>query len=214
MNRLARHLAACLVVFCGPWLVGCQSTSHADRGALLGGLGGAGVGALVGNAVGKTGAGAAIGAGVGALSGAALGNSLDQIEAQNRALIEQKLRRQVPPGAVTIDDVLAMHQAGVADELIVNHIRYHGMVRDLTAQDLIELQQRGLSPTVIKAMQEPPPSTRQTTVNPPSPPPVVVREHYYYDPWWGPYWHPWHAHYHFGAVGHRPRVGFGVTWHN
>src|SRR3954447_21040044 len=64
---------------------GCASPYRSDQGAVLGGLGGAGVGAIVGNAVGNTGAGAAIGAGVGALSGAAIGGSLDDIEARNRA---------------------------------------------------------------------------------------------------------------------------------
>src|SRR6202795_2818657 len=52
---------------------GCASPYRSDQGALLGGLGGAGLGAVVGHAVGNTGAGALIGAGVGALSGAAIG---------------------------------------------------------------------------------------------------------------------------------------------
>lgn len=189
---------------------GCQSPYHSDRGALMGGLGGAGVGALVGSAVGKTGPGAAIGAGVGALTGAAIGNSLDEMEARNRALIEQTMQRQVTAGAVTIEDVVAMRNAGVADELIINHIRYHGMVRQLTAQDLIELQQQGLSPAVIKAMQEPPPPRREAVVvNPPSSGPVVVHEYYYHSPW-APWW-AYHPRCHWGPPG--PRVGVGFTFH-
>jgi len=190
--------------------LGCQSPYHSDKGALMGGLGGAGVGALVGSAVGKAGPGAAIGAGVGALTGAAIGNSLDEMEARNRALIEQTMQRQVNAGAVTIEDVVAMRNAGVADELIINHIRYHGMVRQLTAQDLIELQQQGLSPAVIKAMQEPPPSRRETVVvNQPSSRPVVVHEYYYHDPW-GPWW-GFHPHYHWGCHP-GPRFGVGFTF--
>jgi len=214
MDRLTSRwlaLAAPLVLV---GVLGCQSASHADRGALMGGLGGAGVGALVGNAVGNTGAGAAIGAGVGALSGAAIGGGMDEIEARNRALIEERLQRRVTAGAVTIDDVLSMHRGGVTDDVIATHIRYHGMVRDLTAQDLIMLQQEGLSPTVVKAMQEPRPAQNETVVvRQSSPPPVVVQE-YYYDPWWRPWYHPPYPHYRVG-VGHPgPKVGVGVTWHN
>ncbi len=192
--------------------IGCQSASHTDRGALLGGLGGAGVGALVGSAVGKTGPGAAIGAGVGALTGAAIGNGMDEVEARNRALIEQTMQRRVATGAVTIEDVIAMRNAGVADELIINHIRYHGMVRELTAQDLIALQQHGLSPAVIKAMQEPPPSRREAVlVSQPPARPVILEEHYYHDPW-GPPW-AYRPYYGWGHHHPSPRVGVGFTFH-
>jgi outer membrane lipoprotein SlyB len=133
---------------------GC-SPYRADKGALLGGLGGAGLGAVVGNAVGNTGAGAAIGAGVGALSGAAIGGSLDDIEARNRAEIEARLGRPAPAGAVTIDDVIAMTRAGVAEEVVVTHVQNHGVVAPLRATDLIMLQQQGVSPRVVNAMQTP-----------------------------------------------------------
>lgn len=135
---------------------GCNSPYRSDQGALLGGLGGAGVGAIVGNAVGNTGAGAAIGAGVGALSGAAVGGSLDEIEARNRAEIEARLGRPAPPGAVTIDDVIAMSQAGVPPEVITTHVQTHGIVAPLRASDLILLQQQGVNPRVVQAMQTPP----------------------------------------------------------
>ena len=39
---------------------GCQSPYHSDRGAVLGGLLGAGTGAIIGGATGQPGAGAAI----------------------------------------------------------------------------------------------------------------------------------------------------------
>ena len=69
--------------------------------------------AVVGHAMGNTAAGAAIGEGVGALTGAAIGNSQDQAEARNRAIIEQQIGRQLA-GAVRVDDVIAMTRAGVA----------------------------------------------------------------------------------------------------
>lgn len=210
MDTLRKYflLPLALPVICA---LGCQSPYHADRGALVGGLGGAGVGALVGSTVGKAGPGAAIGAGVGALTGAAIGNGMDEVEARNRALIEQTMQRRVTAGAVTIEDVMAMRNANVADELIINHIRYHGMVRELTAQDLIALQQQGLSPAVIKAMQEPPPSRREAVlVSQPQGRPVIVEEHYYHDPW-APWW-AYHPHHRWGHCAPGPRVGVGFTF--
>ena len=109
--------------------------------------------------MGSTAAGAAIGAGVGALGGAAIGNSMDQEEARNRALIAQQLGRQVDPGAVSISDVIAMKRANVTDELVINHIHAHGMVAPLQTNDLINLPQQGVSSQVIAAMQESPPRT-------------------------------------------------------
>ena len=169
--------------------MGCQSPYHADKGALLGGLFGAGTGAIVGNQVGNPGAGAAIGAGLGALGGAAVGNAIDKSEARNRAAITQQLGRQVAAGAVTIDDVIAMTSAGVSDELIVNHVRAHGMAAPLQAGDLILLQQQGVSTRVVSAMQETPrPAAPPVVVQQSSPTPVIVEE-YHYSPYWGPRYH-------------------------
>lgn len=184
---------------------GCQSPYHADRGALLGGLGGAGVGAIVGNAVGNTGAGAAIGAAAGALTGAAIGSGMDEVEAKNRAMIEARMGRQVRAGAVTMDDVIAMSQARVDDELIVNHIRAHGVAAPLQARDLIFLQQQGVSARVIRTMQEPPPAAAQPVVVT-QPQPVIVEQ-------WGPPVYvgpPCRPHY-----WHRPppRAGWGISVH-
>jgi hypothetical protein len=175
-------------------------------------LGGAGVGALIGNSVGKTGAGAAIGAGVGALSGALVGNSLDEMEARNRALIEAKLQRPVSANPVTMDDVVAMTRAGVADEVIVNHVRIHGVAHPLGSNDLIMLQQQGVSPSVVRAMQEPPVPRRETVVVEQSPPPVVIREYPYRPYYYDPYWHPWGGYYYRGW-GPRPGVGVGFVVH-
>ncbi len=191
---------------------GCASTSHADRGALAGGLIGAGTGALVGNAVGNTGAGAAIGAGVGALSGALIGNGQDEIEAKNRAMIAQQMGRTVPAGSVSMDDVMAMTRAGVAEELIVNHVRAHGVVRPLEAGDLIVLQQQGVGTRVIAAMQEASAARPSTVVvqEAPPPTPVIVEEYHYGPPWYGPhyYYRPYPRYY------HRPGVSWGMTFRN
>ena len=132
---------------------GCRSPYYADQGALAGGLGGAGLGALVGSASGHTGAGAAIGAVAGAVTGGAVGGALDDIEARNRAQIAAQMGRAPPPGAVNVNDVVAMSRAGVNDQLIVNHLNANGLARPLVANDVIYLQQSGIHPGVIDAMQ-------------------------------------------------------------
>jgi len=187
---------------------GCQSPYHADNGALLGGLFGAGTGAIIGNQVGNPGAGAAIGAGLGALGGAAVGNAIDESEARNRAAIAQQLGRQVAAGAVTIDDVISMTAAGVSDELIVNHVRANGMVAPLRTNDLILLQQQGVSARVVSAMQETPqPAAQPVVIQQAAPQPIIVEE-YHYAPYWGPrYYRPYRHH-------PRPGVSWGVSVSN
>jgi hypothetical protein len=189
-------------------VAGCASPYHQDRGALFGGLTGAGVGAIVGNALGEPLAGTAIGAGVGAVTGAAVGQSLDDIEARNRAEIEARLGRRVAPGSVTIEDVIAMTKSGVDEKIILNHVRINGSARPLQAADLIYLQSNGVSPAVVQAMQTPP--LRQVP-DAGAPPPVIVEEYHHYDPW-GPPWYGPRFHYHHGRHWHRrPRVGWGIA---
>ena len=192
MLRLTAQALGLLALSVGA--AGCASPYHADQGALFGGLAGAGVGALVGEAVGNPLAGAAIGAGVGTLSGAAVGSNLDQIEARNRAMIESRLGRPIPAGAVTIADVVAMSQAGVDDELIVNHIRAHGVAQIPQTGDLITLKSNSVSPRVIAALQTPPLAQNTTIIHEPVPPPVIIEHHF--DPYPPPHWRRWRHHHH------------------
>ncbi len=173
----------------------CRSPYHADQGALGGGLLGAGMGAIVGNAVGNTAGGAVIGAGMGALTGAAIGQGMDEVEARNRAMIEQQMGRPVAVGSVTMHEVIAMSQAGVDASLIVNHIRAHGMVAPPQSGDLITLKQQGVSAGVIAAMQAPPPQPQQVVMQPP-PRPVIVEEYRYGPGYGGPgCWEPHYGYY-------------------
>lgn len=185
--------------------VGCQSPYHTDQGALTGGLLGAGTGAVVGHALGNTAAGAALGAGVGALGGAAIGAGMDETEARNRALIEQKLGRQVVAGAVSVPDVVSMTRSGVDEELIVNHIRVHGMAAPLQTADLIYLQQQGISRRVIETMQSSPLPTVQTAgavpvYAYPPPQPVIVEDYWGRPHYYRPYYRP------------QPSVSWGMTF--
>ncbi len=59
-------------------MASCATGPNAQRGAVIGGLGGAAVGGIVGSQSGRGLEGAAIGAGLGALAGNAIGNSRDQ----------------------------------------------------------------------------------------------------------------------------------------
>ncbi|HWA98819.1 MAG TPA: glycine zipper domain-containing protein [Pirellulales bacterium] len=173
LSKLARPVTLPLLVMAA----GCASPYYTDRGALLGGAGGAGVGALVGSASGHAGTGALIGAGVGALSGGLVGNGLDQIEARNRAQIAAQMGRQLPPGGVQVNDVIAMSQSRVDEELIVNHVRSNGMAHPLQAGELIALEQQGVSKNVILAMQSAPPRVAAPPAAVVAPGPV-----YYYPP--------------------------------
>jgi hypothetical protein len=209
--RLRFGLVACALAS----LLGCRSPFYADRGALFGGLTGAGVGALVGDATGHTAAGAAIGTAVGALAGAAVGDTIDADMARNKAEIEARMGRQMQ-GAVTPQDVIAMTQAGLSDEVIATHIRVNGMAQPLQANDLIQLRNMGVRDNVINAMQQTPPRVAGAVPAgaypgygspaygyPAYPAPVVMAPYPAY-PYWGP---PYGGYYYRRG----PRVGWGVS---
>ncbi len=189
-------------------LGGCQSPYKADQGALFGGLLGAGTGVAVGSALHNPGAGAAIGAGVGALSGAAVGGALDEQDAKNRAMIAQQLGSQVSANPVSIPDIVNMTHAGVDEELIVNHVRTHGVAAPMQAQDIIALQQQGVSKRVIAAMQEPPIRQAQPMViQQGAPGPMIVEEYPYPHPY---YWGP--PYYYYRPYRPPPRVHWGMSF--
>jgi hypothetical protein len=75
MNKSLAFLALATVGFA----TSCSGPTgpNTQRGAVIGGLGGAAAGAVIGNQSGRAGEGALIGAGVGALGGAAIGNAQD-----------------------------------------------------------------------------------------------------------------------------------------
>lgn len=202
--------AGMLLVLIGLSL-GCRSPYYADRGAAMGGLTGAGVGAAVGHASGNTAAGAAIGTAVGALSGALVGHGLDEVRAENEALIEQRLADQ-RAGTTTASDVVSMTRAGLSDEVIANHIHSQGLAQPMTAGQLISLKQNGVSDGVLRAMQEA--SATPAAVGVPATTPVVVQQHYIEQPVavWGPpcpypVWGPHPRHVHRG----RPGVSWGIN---
>ncbi len=133
---------------------GCQNNTQ--RGAAVGGIGGAALGAIVGKATGNTAAGAAIGGLGGAAAGALVGNSEDVAEQRDanarHAAYEHNLRvRQAR--AVTNGDIVQMASSGVSDSVICNEIRTRGGNFDTSPQSIVYLQRSGVSDTVIQAMQ-------------------------------------------------------------
>lgn len=122
-------------------------------GALAGGAIGAGAGAIIGSATRHAGEGALIGGAIGALSGALIGNSAD--EAQRERIREenpQTLNRIDQGQPLTLADIKALSKAGMSEEVILSQIRNSRTVYRLSANEIIELHDAGVSNRVIDFM--------------------------------------------------------------
>lgn len=188
--------------------LGCRSPYYADRGALAGGLAGAGIGAAIGDASGAAGPGAIIGAALGTITGNVIGEGIDADLARSKAEIEARMGRQMS-GAVSNEDVIAMTQAGLSEDVIATHIRAHGVARPPAVNDLIILRNQGVSDRVIQALQQTPPPTATAVpvsyaVGPP--PRAVLVEPYYCPP------PPPHFYFHHGHPHRHHHHGSGVRW--
>jgi hypothetical protein len=145
------------------------------------------------------------------LAGAAVGENIDADMARSRADIEARMGRQMQ-GAVTPQDVVAMTQAGLSDEVIATHIRANGMAQPLAVNDLINLRNVGVRDGVINAMQQTPPRSAQLSPAYPTypgyaPGPPIVVAAPYYAPWGPPPPPPAAFYYNRGRRG----VGWGVS---
>ena len=166
-------------------LAGCEypngDPNYTGSGALVGG----GAGAVTGAAIGgerNGGEGALIGAAVGVVAGGLIGHSMDQQQ-------QQRLRQQAPQTYARVDqgqplsvgDVKALAAAGVGDNVIISQIRNSHTVYHLSAADIIDLRNAGVSNPVIDFMINTPgtyglaPAPQVKTVvvaQPPPPPPA------------------------------------------
>src|SRR5438270_471480 len=129
---------------------GCNSMNNTEAGALGGGAIGAGAGALLGAATGHAGAGAAIGAGVGAVTGGLIGHGEDRAESRQKKAAADWAAAHPP---VAVNDIVAMAQQHVSDEIIIGHIRSSYSAYALTAADITYMKQQGVSDQVISYMQ-------------------------------------------------------------
>ncbi|AWM36007.1 hypothetical protein GobsT_62430 [Gemmata obscuriglobus] len=163
---------------------GCSTMNNTERGAAIGGTGGAAVGAGIGALTGRPVAGALIGGGLGAAGGALVGNDVDKREQRDREVAQAAALADARAAGqrVGVFDVIRMAQEGQDDQVIINQIRSTGSTFLLEPSDLSELKRNGVSARVITEMQATRPAARPTrvVVREPgpviyeSPPPVVV----------------------------------------
>ena len=111
------------------------------------------------------------------MTGAAVGAGVDNSYARKQAAA---IAAQQQAQAATVNDVVTMSKSGVNEELILNHIRSHGVAHPVQAGELVAMQQEGVSPRVI--------ATMQTAGVPAAYGPGPVVSPYYYPPPPPPYW--------------------------
>ena len=127
-------------------LFGCETKTQ--TGALTGAALGVGAGALIGG-----GSGALIGGAAGAVTGALVGSALDQSERDSMQSQSPRTLRKIDRGdQLSIDDVKNMSKAGVRDDVIISQIQATGSTFTLSASDIIDLKNSGVSQRVINAM--------------------------------------------------------------
>ena len=138
-------------------LTGCYTPEgrpdYTGTGALEGGAMGAATGAIIGSASHSAGAGALIGAAAGSILGGLIGHSADQAQ-------EARLRQEYPATyyraqqgvPLGVADIKALSRAAVSDDTIIAQIVNSHTVYHLSANDIIDLHQSGVSQRVIDFM--------------------------------------------------------------
>jgi osmotically inducible lipoprotein OsmB len=147
-------------------LAGCSSLPGSDKqqGAVIGGATGAAVGAAVTK---NRALGAVIGGAVGAAGGYVIGANKDKITGKDSEEAQEASRRAeetpVTPqqaqaatsadvnsdGFVTLDEVVALEQANLTDDQIIERLRMTKQVFELTPEQQQYLRDKGVSQTVI-----------------------------------------------------------------
>lgn len=166
-------------------LTGCQYPNGEPNNTGTGALTGAAIGAASGSIIGgrNAGAGALIGGAIGAITGGLIGNSMDEQQREYlRAQAPQTYVRVEQNQPLAISDVKALAQAKVSDDIIISQIRNSHTVYHLTATDIIDLRNSGVSekvlnfmintPTTIGGPTETSPATTTVVSQPPPPAPV------------------------------------------
>jgi hypothetical protein len=158
---------------CGALILstGCEQLPGEPRtqGAVIGGLGGAAAGAAVGGREHRL-LGALIGGALGAGGGYVIGANQDRIRGRDQgAAVEAARSAETRPatvedartattadlnndGFVTMDEIVAMHRAGLSDDEIIQRMRATDQVFELTAEQERYLLTQGLSRHVIAEM--------------------------------------------------------------
>ena len=143
-----------LVFILAAVLSGCRSSDYAHRGAGLGGVTGAGVGALSVKQPRTI-----------RWPELRLVRGSERWWGARRETLWMTSKRGTrrpfnsswdddSAGATSVGDVVAMSQSGLGDEVILQHLRTHGLAASPAPMDLIALKQQGVSDGVIRGMQE------------------------------------------------------------
>ena len=136
---------------------GCQGVNHTTDGAAVGTGLGALAGGIIGNQSGQAAEGALIGALAGAAGGALVGNAQDNQERAEawKSYAEHSERVQHEQArALSASDVITMsNNENVNDSIIIQSIQQRGVKFDANKDYIIYLADRGVSPTVISAIQ-------------------------------------------------------------
>src|SRR5688572_14630420 len=150
-----------LVTVLAAGISGCSSLPGSDKqqGAVIGGATGAAVGAAVSK---NRALGAVIGGAVGAAGGYVIGANKDKITGKdNEEVAKAEQNSQINPatvedartattadinhdGFVTLDEVVAMEQAGISDELMIERLRATNQVFELSPEQRQYLIDRGV----------------------------------------------------------------------
>ena len=168
LNLLIFAVAASAVV-----LTGCVDPNGQQNNTGTGALIGGALGAITGAAIGGPrhgGEDALIGAAAGMIAGGTIGNSMDQQQqAQLRAQAPQSYVRVVQGQPLSTADVKALAKAGVSDDVIISQIQGSHTAFHLSAADIIDLHNSGVSDRVVNFMQ----NTQNSAVVAPSTTTVV-----------------------------------------
>jgi len=172
---------------------GCESLpgTPGEQGAVIGGAGGAAAGAVVGGEHHRL-VGALLGGALGAGGGYLIGANKDRITGHDTAGAQAAAQNaQTHPatpamalnaptadlngdGFVTMDEVVAMKQAGFPDQQILDKMRATGQVFELTPEQQAYLRNNGVSQYIIDQIPEINRDVREQLYNqqPPPPPPM------------------------------------------
>src|SRR5665213_1258982 len=181
LMNMKRHTLILSAAALSVLLSGCVnpdgSPNNTGSGALIGGA----FGALTGAAIGGRGHGgpdALIGAAAGALAGGLIGNSADrEQEARLKAEAPQTYERVDQGAPLSLADVKALAKAGITEDVIINQIKNSRTVFHLSAADIIDLRDAGVSDKIVDYMINTPSTVAEspsTVVVSQAPPPAPV----------------------------------------
>jgi hypothetical protein len=153
-----------------PFMSGCEDLpgDKKTQGAVIGGLGGAAAGAVVGGEDNRL-VGGLIGGALGAGGGYLVGREMEKrdkdeaLEASDRAQQNPVTAEQARDartadinrdGFVTLDEVVALEEAGLTDRQIVDRLQETGQIFALSQSQEQYLRDQGVSADVIVEMRD------------------------------------------------------------